>query len=138
MQVPQVRRQSAFDTAPAEHSLALSAFQRRTTGQASGSNGAASPVPDRTGQAKSEPYLLRLPVSNHDQTQPSSGPLTLDEVSAAVAAAKLTLSAPASGRSQHAGATLSSVSCTVQQAVISLLSSSLTGRYTRANTRHIS
>ena len=108
-QVPPVRRQSAYDTAPPEHSLALSAFRRRTT------NAAASPGDDtnastqrESGHARSEPASAqRLPGDGGqaEARQPPRGDaLTLDEFSAAVAAAKLTVSAPTAVQPKDRGA----------------------------------
>ncbi len=108
-QVPPVRRQSAFDTAPPEHSLALSAFRRLTTNAAPSPSDDTSAYPQQeSGHARSEPApVQRLPGSRSqaEARQPPRGDaLTLDEVSAAVTAAKLTVSAPTAVRAKDIGA----------------------------------
>ena len=78
-QVPLVRRQSAFDEAPPEHSMALSAFRRRTAGAATHS----------THSTHSTDALRTRAALRRGGPQPQrSEPLTLEEVSAAVRAAK--------------------------------------------------
>ena len=126
MQVPPVRRQSAFDTAPPEHSLALSAFRRRTSGAASQSDAVRSSVLEHTEHARSEPSSVqRLPSSVQAEARhpPNGNALTLGEVSAAVAAAKLSLPAPASDRAKPHGA--SSLIPTLEVTIVAVLSSSL-------------
>jgi len=103
-----VRRQSAYDTAPPEHSLALSAFRRRTTNAASAGDDAKTSAHRESGHARSKPASAqRLPGSGSQEeaTQPTRGnALTLDEVSAAVAAAKLTVLAPTAVQATEVGA----------------------------------
>ena len=104
-----MRRQSAYDTAPPEHSLALSAFRRQTTGAASPSDNAGTSAQQqhaRHAWSESASVVRRLQTGNEAGAQPPPGgePLTLDEVSAAVAAAKLTISAPSAVRVRGLGA----------------------------------
>ena len=102
-----MRRQSAFEMAPLEHSLALSSFRRRSAAPASASVDANAPAAQSAGQAAGEPLpkQCRPGASQAEAPQlPSNDPLTLDEVSAAIVAAKLTVCAPAAPHTNRPGA----------------------------------